>query len=374
MFCKNCGQEIPDDSKFCRFCGACSVQPTEPKLEQSAVCSNCGKELSEGVRFCKFCGAPVSLKSEDEALHKTEMAEIDPQASEPEESTDESGNDDSTYPNQQENISPAAGLPSSYFQPAGSSNQRQYTYPPVADIKAVKNETVKTSVSQVNDTPDTPITKKNRLSKRGKVVIIISAAVVFMAFVLCLFDDEGIIAEATKSCDNDAGAVMNLTLDEFSQKFNDGMTSMYSDIGYTNIEFNINQYWNNMVEPVSDFETTSGCPFTTYSAFVVNEYLVSAKTVNGNVETIRICFDYDDNDLPRTMSWGCIKALSGLSTEDSKKIVETLNNGIMDNTMIYKSGILYSIDTSTVSYCFFAASARFVERLEQSGKCNVIYY
>ena len=33
MFCKNCGKEIADDTKFCSFCGASQVESDTPKVE-----------------------------------------------------------------------------------------------------------------------------------------------------------------------------------------------------------------------------------------------------------------------------------------------------------------------------------------------------
>ncbi|NLB82573.1 MAG: hypothetical protein GX800_13410, partial [Clostridiaceae bacterium] len=156
MLCNKCNQEIPDDSKFCRFCGARAIQPTEVKLEQNAVCPICRKELSEGVKFCKFCGAPVSLKSEDEAVHKAEMTDIDSQTSEPEESTDESGNDDSTYPNQQEYISPAVRLPSSYIQPIFvHSKQQDNTHPSDSKFKTQDDNIVDTSANHDDESSTT---------------------------------------------------------------------------------------------------------------------------------------------------------------------------------------------------------------------------
>lgn len=44
--CKSCNKNIPQDAKFCPYCGA-STQ---------SYCSNCGKELPKDVAFCPFCG------------------------------------------------------------------------------------------------------------------------------------------------------------------------------------------------------------------------------------------------------------------------------------------------------------------------------
>ena len=33
-------------------------------------CSNCGKEISDGQKFCKYCGAPIKGPEKDETPRK----------------------------------------------------------------------------------------------------------------------------------------------------------------------------------------------------------------------------------------------------------------------------------------------------------------
>ena len=61
-----------------------------------------------------------------------------------------------------------------------------------------------------------------------------------------------------------------------------------------------------------------------------------------------------------------------MSLEEAAKICDTVKDGIANNTMIYKDGILYAVTVSTVSYTVKAASEEFVQRLEDSGSCNVL--
>ena len=47
MFCSKCGKQIPDDAKFCNFCGQTtgtgSTPPPAPKpAPKRALCMNCG--------------------------------------------------------------------------------------------------------------------------------------------------------------------------------------------------------------------------------------------------------------------------------------------------------------------------------------------
>ena len=47
MKCVNCGQEIPDETKFCPYCGT----------SQMMKCVNCDQEIPGGTKFCPYCGA-----------------------------------------------------------------------------------------------------------------------------------------------------------------------------------------------------------------------------------------------------------------------------------------------------------------------------
>ncbi len=49
MDCWQCGAAIPDDARFCPYCG----------LEQTQPCPTCGSASPLSARFCAACGAPV---------------------------------------------------------------------------------------------------------------------------------------------------------------------------------------------------------------------------------------------------------------------------------------------------------------------------
>lgn len=64
MTCKNCGTNLPDNSKFCFGCGA-KIAP------KNIFCSQCGTSLPAGAKFCRNCGnstqqsaAPAAAKAE----------------------------------------------------------------------------------------------------------------------------------------------------------------------------------------------------------------------------------------------------------------------------------------------------------------------
>jgi membrane protease subunit (stomatin/prohibitin family) len=54
--CPDCKQAIPDDSRFCPYCGH--------QLLVLQKCPSCGKNLPAQARFCSACGQPVEKKPE----------------------------------------------------------------------------------------------------------------------------------------------------------------------------------------------------------------------------------------------------------------------------------------------------------------------
>lgn len=56
MICGKCGKEIPDNAKFCRFCGG----KTDTVRVKNKYCVRCGKPLPEGAKFCPECETAVS--------------------------------------------------------------------------------------------------------------------------------------------------------------------------------------------------------------------------------------------------------------------------------------------------------------------------
>lgn len=53
MICKNCNNDIPEDSVFCPMCGA----KTEELKDE--FCTACGNPLPQGARFCSHCGKDI---------------------------------------------------------------------------------------------------------------------------------------------------------------------------------------------------------------------------------------------------------------------------------------------------------------------------
>ena len=56
LFCKNCGRELEDDSKFCPGCG---MPIQKPKIIEVIKCRNCGSKIEDDNKFCPQCGTPI---------------------------------------------------------------------------------------------------------------------------------------------------------------------------------------------------------------------------------------------------------------------------------------------------------------------------
>ena len=73
MFCKKCGKEISDDSKFCEGCGenlevnskVVNINETNPPKKEAINtednsdfirCRSCGKRVAKSIKTCPHCG------------------------------------------------------------------------------------------------------------------------------------------------------------------------------------------------------------------------------------------------------------------------------------------------------------------------------
>lgn len=59
MKCTNCGNEIPEGKKFCKFCGASTEIRDAVENPSVRKCKKCGAPLKDGYAFCDQCGAPI---------------------------------------------------------------------------------------------------------------------------------------------------------------------------------------------------------------------------------------------------------------------------------------------------------------------------
>ncbi len=211
--------------------------------------------------------------------------------------------------------------------------------------------------------------KKSKL----KILLLLSPLIVFLviAILLSFGGEEG----NTIAFDNETGAVFDMTMDDLTGKINQACDDISAYLGKGENDFDISSFWNNMVEPQVDTDST-GKSYTLYTAFL-DGATVSATVQDGKIANVRSAFDYDEYEIGDYFGTVAIMSCSNLGVEDASKIIDTIANGLADgnNTTIYKGGILYSMTSlgnSKVAWTVMAVSEDFVKLLEDSGKCNVL--
>ena len=60
MKCSECGREIADHLKYCKYCGAPVKAAVSYSVDDKIKCKACGKLLKRGIVFCTQCGTPVN--------------------------------------------------------------------------------------------------------------------------------------------------------------------------------------------------------------------------------------------------------------------------------------------------------------------------
>ena len=64
-YCRNCGQQISRNAKFCKFCGYQFEVQQEPAAPVMKYCGSCGKENAADAAFCRYCGQPLPSELND---------------------------------------------------------------------------------------------------------------------------------------------------------------------------------------------------------------------------------------------------------------------------------------------------------------------
>lgn len=59
MYCRNCGQYIPDDAKVCTNC-ATPTDAAPNSAPKEKVCQNCGASVNPNAVICVKCGCSVN--------------------------------------------------------------------------------------------------------------------------------------------------------------------------------------------------------------------------------------------------------------------------------------------------------------------------
>lgn len=70
MKCLNCGEEISEGKKFCKYCGAPVKMQTVRDYSTVKKCKKCGSPIKQGYQFCDQCGTPVEEEEESGSSKK----------------------------------------------------------------------------------------------------------------------------------------------------------------------------------------------------------------------------------------------------------------------------------------------------------------
>ncbi len=306
-------------------------------------CKNCGKELSIDEKFCSGCGQ--SQEAEKEVVAE----EVE---------NKESVTDDNKVGIQIESESQGnnnVGLTQSDFsEKATTKPEEQKGF--VAKVVSKLLRFLKSILPGKKE----GITPKEQ--KRNRII----AAILVVLLVFSSADDSS-GNSLTVSSDNQQGALINLTLEEFSQKFNENLILVFEDTnqqGAAEImseEFDISDYWGDLVEPLIEYETVTGKQYTTYSAFLPAPIFVSV--MDGYVSTVDISMQDADMSFFRVFSLVAVMACGDMSMSQADEIYETVmsDDAIMNNQWIYKDGILYGCSTSKLSFCIMPATQEFID-------------
>ncbi len=73
MKCQQCGRDINDNAKFCKYCGNPVMEHLEePKANEAVrICTKCGKQMRNDNLFCTNCGTALAGASTPKSNHVT---------------------------------------------------------------------------------------------------------------------------------------------------------------------------------------------------------------------------------------------------------------------------------------------------------------
>lgn len=245
MFCKNCGQELSSNTKFCPGCGT-AIE--EDKLEIQSAIPEKGADNSSSLESAENNVTDIDSSAEnksDEAEKDTVQTQLADSLSEQE---------------QAENIVVDSVNGSEQIEAAKSENSTTENIKEVLLPQKGKNGKV----------------KFKDLSKKQKIIrIAIGAGLLLIALIWMISDgilgakkagNTSDVAEVSKSVEVipyecDTGAVFDMTLEDFSKAFSKSVSNNYDT------DFNLEELWNSPSNNTED----SGTNYQFYMASLYGE-------------------------------------------------------------------------------------------------------
>lgn len=304
------------------------------------ICSKCGKEIDDDSKFCAKCGAKI----EQEENTSSEQANKAVAAA-------------SEAYNEVKHI--AKGLAEKGFE--GYNN-----------LKNISKEEQQEAIEQTKEKAKNFAEKEKENYKNFKnlttkqKLVRIAVPVLVLVILINIFGG----GKLTVKNNNDTGALLNITFKEYTKDFGKNLDKVYKENGFDPIELELSDFWG---DSYTDYEDNSGKEFTSTIAFLSGAS-IKAKEIDGKIQSIDICFDFDNNEFAQVSAINTYMICGDMSFEEANDIYLAITDDMMSNNMVYKDGILYCITFSTVSYTVIAADNDFVESLEESGNCNVLYW
>ena len=355
MFCKNCGQELSSIAKFCPVCGTAVIED-EPEIQFTALEKS--KEVKDSIK-----------NLEEQQSNDTSGTSI-----ESEETTNHTVSEQlNTIPEKQKQTSNEANnITNDLQQPITSNNMNSASE---EESSKISKEDVKGVLLPQKGKKFKDLPKKQKILRLG-----IGGTLLLVAVIWFVFDG---ISGAKKAGDPDksarsgntvdvissqcdTGAVFDMTLDEFSDLFNETLYKTIKELSpdaQITKSWDLKDYWGNRVEPQITYEENSGKQLTVHSAFFEGTHII-VTLIDGKVHAVRVCFKYENNDLAKEYGGIVYTIFSGLDFEDAiNKIFDPVRNGMMNNTMIYKDSALFYIEVETLSFSVMAAAQPFVDSL-----------
>lgn len=345
MFCKNCGKELSSDEKFCSGCGQKQV---EEAAKEEVVKPKTTKKATPPPAIEKTA---VQTKKTEENVEKEVVAEKALQVENKEQT-----------PVVNEPITPVKIEETE--EKSALLNQSGVAEETVAKAEEKKGFVAKAISKLTRFVKSILPGKKEGISPKEQKRNRIIAAILGVLLIFSRVGDNS--SSLTIVSDNQQGALINLTLDEFSEKFNKSMVSVSKEVDeglaeYLGENFDISDYWSNLVEPIVEYETVTGKQYTMYSAFLSAPIFVSV--MDGYVRGVDISIQDADFDSVTVFSIIAIMTCGDLGYSEAEKIYDEANSddAIMNNQWIYKDGILYGCSTSKMCFCIMPATQEFID-------------
>lgn len=265
-------------------------------------CKNCGKELSANEKFCTQCGK--EQEAEDKIAVVAENTDSD-------KTTEDVVVTESVTHTEQDNISVGIN------NPVGNGEANR-------SVSKVKRFFISLLPGKKSD-----ISPKEQ--KRNRII----AACLIAVFLFLQGSD------TVKSYDNESGAVLNMSLNEFCEAFDEAYENIDKPSRYGDSPVNL----ESLLEDSGEEEDSTGAEYESYYAMVENDETGSVAYIefmvyDGNIGLVSVAFYSIDIEFPIIVTLAVIEACSGVGESKAESVFETV---VEDSVTIRMDDISYYV-------------------------------